>query len=346
MTSLLAFLVVFGLVVIVHEAGHFCAAKLAGIKVYEFSIGFGPQLLAKRIRGTLYRLNLLPLGGLVRLAGLDDSPTEKARASERYTSKSWFARAAVLISGPLMNFVLAFFIFIIMFSMLGVPESASNRLSSVVAASPAAAAGWHRGDIVSYFNGRKVTDMSAVVKEIRASRGQALTFVITRGELTKTYILRGVYDKKQDLTLIGIQLEPLSYKRFSPLKALTLGVGQTYGITIEIFRSLGHLFTGAEKISNFAGPLGIAKLSGEAAERGIYMFLTFIAILSINLGVLNFLPIPALDGGRLVFLVLEKVLPRKISVEKEQLIHYLGFAFLLLLALVITMSDLKRMFNL
>jgi regulator of sigma E protease len=345
MLSLIAFLIVFGLVVIAHESGHFFVAKLSGIKVYEFSIGFGPCLFSLRRKGTVYGINALPLGGLVRLAGLDDTAKEKAKKSERYTSKSWAVRAGVLVAGPLMNIVLAFLIFVFIFSVMGVPQKASNLLAGVLPGSSAQAAGWRSGDLVEYFNGQKVTDMEAVIKEIRASRGAELSFVIQRGTERKVYLLRGKYEPEKKVTLIGIQLKPLYYKRYDPLTAVTYGSAQTLYLTGEILFGLGRLLTGRESLGGLAGPLGIAKLSGEAVAQGWLTFLTFIAMLSINLGILNLLPIPALDGGRLFFLLLEKVLPRKISIEKEQIIHYLGFAFLLILVLVITFFDLRRIFN-
>jgi regulator of sigma E protease len=345
MLSLCAFLIVFGLVVIAHEAGHFFIAKLSGIKVYEFSIGFGPRLFSLSRKGTIYGINALPLGGLVRLAGLDDTAREKAKKNERYNSKSWVVRAGVLVAGPLMNIVLAFLIFVFIFSVMGVPQKASNLLSGVIPGSVAQTAGWRAGDIVEYFNGRKVTDMEAVVRDIRASRGTDLSFVIRRGAEHKIYSLRGIYYPEKKVTLIGIQLKPLYYKRYDPLTAVVYGSAQTLYLTREVLVGFGRLLTLREGLGGLAGPLGIARLSGEAVAQGWLTFLTFIAMLSINLGILNLLPIPALDGGRLFFLLLEKILPRKISIEKEQIIHYLGFSFLLILVLLITFFDLRRIFN-
>ncbi|MFC1518003.1 RIP metalloprotease [Candidatus Margulisiibacteriota bacterium] len=180
MFTFLSFLVVFGIVVLFHEAGHFLVAKLAGIKVYEFSIGFGPRLLMFKRKGTVYGINAFPLGGAVRLAGLDELAKEKAKPSETYQHKSWGIRAGVLIAGPLMNIVLAFLIFVLAFSVIGVPQKASNVIMSVFPDSVAERAGWQAGDKITYFQGEKVTDMSKIIQKIHISQGQQLSFLLVR----------------------------------------------------------------------------------------------------------------------------------------------------------------------
>ncbi len=345
MGALLAFIIVFGLVVAVHEAGHYFAAKLAGIKVYEFSIGFGPTLTGFSRKGTWYGLNLFPLGGLVRLAGLDDSGKDKSTKQERYTEKSWGSRVGVLIAGPLMNILLGFVIFVIVFSFLGIPQKPSTTISEVFPGSPANKAGWVKGDILKTFQGEVISDMSQVITLIHQSQGQPLFFLVEhKGEQRLSKLIPTYYPEKK-LSLVGIKLVPTSYKKYPPLAAGLEGLKQTYVITHEVFKSLSGLLTGRERFSSLTGPIGIAKLSGEAAAQGSLMFLYFIAMLSINLGILNLLPIPAFDGGRLMFLVIEKVIGKKISIEKEQIIHYLGFAFLLTLMIIITFFDVRRIFN-
>jgi regulator of sigma E protease len=345
MITTLSFLVVFSIVVLAHEAGHFLVAKAAGIKVYEFGIGFGPRLFKWLRGGTLYTINLIPFGGMVRLGGLDDTDKEKASPEEQYQAKSWQVRGGVLLAGPIMNFILAFLIFVLLFSIIGVPQDASNVIKAVLSDSPAQKAGWQAGDIITEFNQAKVVKMSSVIKEIHRSRGKRLSFKIKRGTKTFKANLVPKYYPQEKISLIGINLKPGYYKRYTPLKAIKEGSLQTFWATAAMLEGFKQLIKGEVKLSSIAGPVGIARLSGEAASQGVYIFFSFIAFLSINLGIINLLPLPALDGGRVLFIIAEVLFGKKISVEKEQLIHYLGFAFLLALLLMITFQDLHKIFN-
>jgi len=345
MLTILAFFIVFGVVVFFHEMGHFIVAKLAGIKVYEFSLGFGPRLFSFKKDGTIYGINAFPLGGLVRVAGLDEIQQEKAKPAERYENKSWSVRAGVLFAGPFMNLVLAFLIFVFLFSVMGVPQKSSSQIMSVYPGSPASLAGWQAGDTIEYFNGKKVTEMDKVITAIHKAKESELSFIILHQGQRYIYQIKPEYYPKQDISLLGISLKPLSYKRYNPGEAILKGLLQTFWITKEIFIGFFRLFAERASFTDIAGPIGIAKLSGEAAAQGWLVFLQFIAILSINLGILNILPIPALDGGRLLFLYLEKIFGKKISIEKERFIHYLGFSFLIILFILITLQDLKKIFE-
>ncbi|MBU0580311.1 MAG: site-2 protease family protein, partial [Candidatus Margulisbacteria bacterium] len=264
MLAVFSFLIVFGLVVLFHEAGHFLVTKLSGIKVYEFSIGFGPRIFSFKRKGTLYGINIFPLGGLVRVAGLDDLEKEKAKPQENYQNKSWGVRAGVLLAGPLMNIVLAFLIFVTVFSIIGLPEKASNKIANVFANTPAAQAGWQRGDIITEFNGEKVTNMEEVIKQIHDSRGRILSFIILRNQQKQSFALRAKYYPEQNISLLGINLKPLAYKRYSPGQAIYRGVLYTYWITKEIIKGFIKLLFGQAQVREIAGPIGIAKLSGEA----------------------------------------------------------------------------------
>ena len=337
MTILVAVLVL-GLLVVVHEAGHFLAARRAGIRVHEFTIGFGPALYRRRIGETLYALRVIPWGAGVRIAGMEpgevDDPAGFARQSIR-------TRAGVIFAGPFMNLLLAVLLFAFIFSVLGIGR-ATLTVAQVLPGGPAAEAGLRPGDRILEVEGRRVSSWDQVVAVVQASPGRPLSFVVERDGARREVTVtpeRSPADPR--LGFVG--LAPVVRTERQPLAgALWSGVKETYRVSVLLVRGMIHALTGKVE-ARLMGPVGIGQLIGEAARMGLRELLYLTAVLSANLALFNLVPIPALDGSRLLFLGLELVRGRPVDPARENLVHLVGFALLMILFLVITYMDLARL---
>ncbi|MDN5346683.1 MAG: regulator of sigma protease [Clostridia bacterium] len=334
MTILLA-VIVFGVLILVHELGHFLAAKKAGIKVEEFSIGLGPAIGQFRRGETLYSLRLLPLGGYNKMAGWDTGEWDDPRGFNRQPLR-W--RMGVIGAGSAMNFVLALALFIFVFMVLGIPSDKSV-IGKVVPGLPAAAAGIQPGDRVLAIEGVKVNTWREMVEQIYSRPEQEISLVIERAGQKREITLRTARDLRSGVGIIGV--EP-RWERQGLLRSIALGIQQTVAITTLILASLIQMLTG-QIAPEVVGPVGIVQLVGQAASFGLANVLNFIAVLSVDLGIINLFPIPALDGSRLVFLAIEGIRGRPIDPEKENIIHFIGFALLMALLLFITYKDILRL---
>ncbi|MBE3575936.1 MAG: RIP metalloprotease RseP [Firmicutes bacterium] len=373
LTTIVAFVVTLGVLVFVHEFGHFIVAKAVGIKVEEFALGMGPKVVGRQHGETLYSLRALPLGGFCRMAGenpyedqrnqgpgsggakreapsgvgsWDGQSPASASAVERermFYAKSPWQRAAVLAAGPLMNFVLAMVLSTLIFALFGVSTSLSQgtTLGQVIWGGAAAEAGLMPGDRIEAINGRPVKTWDELAGFIRSHPGQLLTFTVRRQNTVFSVDIRPRQEQKGGPGLIGIYPEPVKTQKVGLLQAAWLGVTSTVNVTWGTLTAFYQMITGQLR-SQLAGPVAIAQLTGQAARFGWDSLLNFVAILSINLGLINLLPLPALDGGRLVFVGVELVRRRPVNPEKEGFVHFLGFAFLMALLLVITFSDVAR----
>lgn len=342
MTTFIAVVLVFGVLVMVHEAGHLIAAKRVGITVHEFSLGFGPCLFSLTRGETRYSFRIIPLGGYVRMAGGEIGESELEGA---YTNKTAGQRAAVAAAGPLMNLLLAAVLFMIIFSVLGQPF-ATGLIGEVLPDSPAATAGLLAGDRIIAINDQPVADWPETVAAIQAA-GSAepdtvLNLVVDRaGQPQELTVKPELMDRAPR---IGIVAE-IAYARTNPLVGIGLGFTRTVELTWLIVQGLGQMITGGVEPGDVAGPVGITQMIGEAAKGGLIQLLSFAGILSINFAVLNLLPIPALDGSKLVFLAIEKIRGRAVEPEREGMINLIGFALLMALILVLTYQDLMRLFT-
>jgi len=341
MLTTLSFIFVFGLVVLAHELGHFLVAKKVGIRVYEFGLGFGKRILAFKYGETTYSLNLIPLGGFVKLAGMDGEEEDQSRD---YNYKTVWQKMAVIFSGPLMNFILAFVIFFAIFAWFGVPVkvSSSTEIGNILPGYPAEKAGLHAGDKILAVNGQKVQEWPTIVKLVNNAPNKTSTFTIEREKKQFVVKITPKLEKERNVGLIGITPKVIS-QRLGIWAALKNGFLQTIGVTGAIIVGLKQMIAG-QISSDISGPIGIAQMAGQAAKTGMENLLRLVAILSINLGLFNLFPIPALDGGRLFFLIIEAVRGKPLEAQKEGMVHFIGFVLLLLLLVVVTYKDIMKFF--
>jgi len=345
--SIIAFIVVFSAVTLAHEFGHYYFSRRAGIKILELGIGFGPRLYGFKNRDMLYTLNLIPLGGFIRIAGIDpgeENKDDRYTKEESYTSKRPLQKFLSVFGGPLFNILMAFVIFYVMFVFTGVPKDISNEIATVVPGSVAAKAGIQPGDKVIALSGNKVGKMTEAVETIHKSAGKTLVLMIDRKGKTLKVSAAPQLNKKLKIGLLGISMKPL-YFRTDPFSALYQSVEQVVGTSIVILYTLGLLIIGKISLFDLAGPVGIAQFTGQVAGEGIIPLLSFTAFLSINLGLANLLPIPALDGGRIVFIIIEGIRRKAMDINLENRIHQVGFNVLLALMAIVTAHDIFRIFK-
>ena len=345
MLTAVASIFVFGLLIFFHEFGHFMIAKLVGVKVYEFSLGFGPKLLSFPGGDTSYNLRLLPLGGFVRMAGMEPNEEIDVLDQDRgFNKKSVWQRMSVIFAGPLMNFFLAVLLLAVFFSFQGQPvPSAVSGVGDVIAGNPAQEAGIMAGDRIVAVDGQKIDKWDELVAFISARPDQDITVNIIRHN-TELQLTVKTDRNEQGLGKIGIY--PMEeYVRVGPLHALALGAEWTANISLTIMDFVSKMIFG-NATPELGGPVRVVAEIGKAAHLGFFMLLQMAAILSINLGLFNLFPIPALDGSRILFLMWEKLRGRPVDPIRENFIHLVGLGLLLLLMVIITYNDILQVFML
>jgi regulator of sigma E protease len=340
--TVLAWIVVFGVLISIHELGHYVMAKVMDIRVDEFSLGFGPALWQRRRGETLYAVRAIPLGGYVRMAGMDPTdepgPVTDART---YPAKPLWQRFLVIFAGPVMNLVLAAVVYMIAFGPVGMPAY-TNTIGAMLRNFPAYQAGIRPGDTVVRVDGRSVTSWTQLATAIARhdARPVHLTVRTPRGALRR-YVLGTKYYAATKSRIIGI--EPASRAVHLPVgAAVEAGVQQTAALTGSWFAALARLVTGRGAF-DVSGPVGIAVMVGQAVQQGWLSLLLLGAALSANLGLFNVLPVPVLDGSRLWLLAIEAVRRRPMDPVKENMIHMVGFFLLLAFVVFVTYHDLLRL---
>ncbi|WP_129597005.1 RIP metalloprotease RseP [Anaerophilus nitritogenes] len=326
-------IVVFGVLVVFHEFGHFSVAKLVGIKVHEFAIGMGPRILKKRGQETEYSIRILPLGGYVKMEGED----EKSNDERSFNNKPLWARISVILAGPLMNFFLAVILFSTIFYMIGFPTTTIQR---VMDDSPAQRAGIQAGYQILSINEKEMKSWEEVQKTIQDHKGSSIDMKISREGHEKSVSIIPQIDEKTKKGAIGIV--PTAEKSF--LLSIKAGWNRMFFVIQEMIGFFGQLFKGKVSSQDMVGPVGIIYLVGEAAKTNIYNVLHLAALISVNLGVVNLLPIPALDGGRIVFLLVEGIVGRPLNPEKEGFIHFTAFVLLMGLMVFMIYKDIMRFY--
>jgi len=335
LVTLVSTIIIFGALVFFHELGHLIAAKKAGITVLEFALGFGPKIATFQKNDTTYSLRAVPLGGFCQMLG----ETTEDTSVGSFHQKPLLSRTIVVGAGSLMNFVLAALLFFVLyFFVQGIPLQ-GPVIGEVLPGSTAKEAGLNSGDVVVSIDEEKKDSWEQVVNKIHANPDTALGFIVEREGNYKEIGVTPQEDPNTGRGMIGVSPK---MERFALWNSLTKGVEDTVLITGLIVGSLYMIIT-RQAPPEVAGPVGIVHAIGEVASTGIENLLFFTALLSINLGFINLLPLPALDGGRIAFFFLEMVRGKPLNPERENLIHVIGFALLMLLVLTVTYQDLARL---
>lgn len=341
--SLLPFVAIIVLLVLAHEFGHFVTAKLMGVRVLEFGVGFPPRIAAFKRGETEYSINALPLGGFVRMLGEED-PTHP----ESLAAKPPLKRIVVLSAGAFMNFVLAIALFTTGFMIPREVSVGRPVIGQVLPDSPAEAAGLQTGDVIYKINGRNIQNVPDASYNIRLNLGETMTMTVKRGRDFLDARVRARWAPPEGQGWTGIQLGAqypfTEMQSYPPWEALPLGTRSTFDALKLARNEVISWFKGAAN-PQVAGPVGIAQATGEVVkEAGWKSLMDLAALLSINLAVINILPLPFLDGGRIVFVLLEILRRgRRIAPQKEALVHLAGLAFFMVFVVVISYLDILRL---
>jgi regulator of sigma E protease len=352
LTTIISTIIVLGILVFVHELGHFLLAKKLGIGVLTFSLGFGPKILGKKIGETQYQIAAVPLGGFVKLIG--ENPEEKVQdelLARSFSNQPVWKRALVIGAGPFFNFFLAVVLFSTI-NLFGIPHF-PPKVGEVNPGLPAEAAGLKQGDLVLSIDGEEVKKWEDLSKIIRNSQGKELMLRVKRdGEIFDTRVtpkpssVKNMFGEETSAYVIGITHSgEVVIEKVNPLIALGTGFVQTYqGIKLTIV-AIVKLIQRVIPAKTIGGPILIAQMAGEQAKRGLLSLVLFMAILSINLGVINLFPIPILDGGHFLFLGLEAILRKPISIRKMEIAQQVGLVLIILLMIFAFFNDLVRVFS-
>ena len=376
--TIIYFVIVLGVLIFVHEFGHFIVAKLFNVKVEKFSLGFGPKLFGKQIGETEYLLSAFPLGGYVKMFGeggviegaaaktpadtektydeesgepVDDVPElTEAEQARSFAHKPPLARIAIVMAGPVFNLVFAWLIFILL-CMLGVP-TVTARIGEVLKDKPAARAGLLKDDVVTAINGRGIAQWDEIAGMIAAGKGQPVNLSVKRGNETLQFsitpeprIAKNLFGESVKGHAIGIAAAgEIRTEKSNPFQAVVKGSLQTWKVIDLTFMSLVKMVQRVVPMDSVGGPIMIAKMAGETAKAGGTTFLAFMALLSINLGVLNLLPVPVLDGGHLFFFFCELIIGRPVSQKVREYAQQIGLFLLLSLMVLAFYNDIVRYF--
>ncbi|MCX6740092.1 MAG: RIP metalloprotease RseP [Candidatus Parcubacteria bacterium] len=353
-TTVLIFLIVLGILVLVHELGHFYAAKKMGMKIYEFGIGFPPKIWSKKGKdGIIYSINAIPLGGFVNLRENEEGSEDP----NSYINKKPWQRALVISAGVAMNYLLCIVLLSVGF-MFGLPQSvdqdvlASGKVSeykiqvmNVLDDKPAKAAGIEVGDVLKSVDGQEIKSIKTLIQFAGEKIGQKVNFTIIRNKEEITTEVE-IVELEKGKGGIGVGLVETGIVSYPPHLAIWHGIKLTFALTKEFIFAFGNiiknLVIGQPIGVQVAGPVGIAVLTGQVAKLGLIYLLQFAALLSLNLAIINFVPFPAFDGGHLLFIIIEKIRRKPVNKKIEGIIHTIGFSILMILIIVITFQDILR----
>lgn len=352
MSMLLGFIVVLGVLIFFHELGHFLCARAFGVGVEKFSLGFGPKLAAKTVGRTEYRISAIPLGGYVKLVGESpDAEIDPEDIDASFSDKHVFKRMLIVASGPLFNFFLALVIFFGIFSMAGVIVM-EPVFGEIRAESPAEKAGLTAGDRVVAVDGVPIETWTEMAEKITVGSGAALWLTVDRnGEIFDVRItpekmpMENLFGETVDRYVIGVTAAgEVVTKRLNPAAAMVESIHRTYMITELTIVSVAKLIKGSIPADNLGGPILIAQMAGEQVRQGFINLLFFIAVVSINLGILNLLPVPVLDGGHLLFFTIEAVRGKPLSIPIREKAQQVGLFLLMMLMIFVFYNDIMRFF--
>lgn len=335
--TIIAALILFGVIILIHEFGHFIFAKKNGVTVHEFAVGMGPMLFSKEKNGTKYSLRLLPIGGYCAMEGEDEESDKEGS----FGKKSILQRASIIFAGPLFNLIASVILLIPVFMYIGSP---TTTLDTVLDGSPAQKANLQSGDIVKEIDGKVINNWKDFTNQITSSNGQEMIMTINRDNKT---IHVSVTPEKSDEGTYMVGVTSKREKNF--IDSITNSLTTTWEMIKQMVQFLTQMITGTVPggfTNSVAGPVGVISLVSDAAKTGIFNLLYLGSIISLNLGIINLVPFPALDGGRLLLLLLEFIRGgKKITPEKEAMINMIGFCALMVFMVFITYNDVTKLFK-
>jgi regulator of sigma E protease len=352
LTTVLATLVVLGVLIFVHELGHFLTAKLLGVQVEIFSLGFPPKLVSKQVGETDYRISVVPLGGYIKLLGEnpnDEVPSELIPRS--FQHRPLWQRALIVTAGPAFNFLFAFLALFAVFAVSGLPYVPTD-VGRIIEGSPAQRAGLKTGDVIVAVDSTPVKRWEELSRQIRQHGGQTLLLAVKRGD--QNLDIKVTPEKRESENLFGQKVlayqigvassERLVSEELGPFQALEEGLSYSLRIAALTLQSIYKLITREISVDTLGGPIMIAQVAGKQAEMGLSYLINFMAVLSVNLTLLNLLPIPVLDGGHLVFLFLEAVRGKPLALKHREMAQAVGMMLILTLMVFVFYHDIMRLF--
>jgi regulator of sigma E protease len=337
MLSIVIAIVGLGMLIVLHEGGHFLVARLCGMRVERFSIGFGPTLLGFKRGGTTFQVAPIPLGGFVQITGMNPNEEFDDKDPMVYPNRPRWMRLATIVAGPAANYLTAFVLMLIVLLTFGMP-SKTQKIIEPVAGRPAAVAGLKAGDVLLQANGQAVNADHPISEVIQAAQGAPVTIQVLRGGQPMAFAVTP--DKKSNVFQVGIQIGSIDERtRVGVGSALKEAVVYPYYTSIGILGGLYDMIRGRVH-ADLSGPIGITKQIAKAADRGAVDFLGMLILLSVYLGLFNLLPVPALDGGRALFLAIESITRKRVNPRIETAVHTAGFVLLLGVLVVVSFKDI------
>ena len=347
---IIPFAIVLGILITFHEFGHFIVAKLFNVKVLKFSLGFGPKVIGKRVGETEYIISAFPLGGYVKMLGEDNDEEVTLEDENRsFSAQPPLKRIAIAAAGPAFNFILAFFLFLGVYSISGYPIMTAE-IGQVRLNSPADKAKIIKGDIIEYIEGNKINQWLDIKKFVEKNPGKGLEIGINRNGKKiavivhpEEEIVKNIFGEDIKSALIGIVASgKISQLKLNPFQAMGKAGEKTWEITSLTVLTIVKLFQGVVPLKTLGGPIMIGQLTGDIAKENVGYLFPFMALISINLAILNLLPVPVLDGGMILFFLIEILIKKPISIKKRELAQKVGFFLLILLMAIVFYNDLIR----
>lgn len=346
MLSLIWFVLILGAIVAVHEFGHFIFAKLSNIYVYEFSIGMGKKIFGKKRKGgeTEFCLRMIPLGGYVMIAG-EDVEDDKIPKKRQMCNKGFWARFMVLFAGAFFNFIFAFLILFVSALIWGA-ASTKPYIGEVSPEFPAYTAGLESGDLVLSIDGENISNWDRGLVMLQTTNGDAVVFEVEKADgRVVQYTVEPILVTDEDGNeSYKFGISTAYEKEYGFVNSLEYACNKTVALFGSMWDTLKYLFTGKVGVDQLSGPVGIFSIVDSQAEQGLEAVLYLVAYLSINVGIINLLPFPAFDGGRILFLMIEKIFRKPVSKKVENIVHSIGFFLIIALLIYVTFNDILRLF--
>ena len=341
--AIISFLIVIAVCVIVHEYGHYITAKILGVQVHEFAFGMGPAVFQIEKNNMLWSLRLFPVGGFCRLAGMDEEEEgEQVISGMGFNEQPAWKRFLILFNGPLFNILLAVILMAMFLFMHGVQDMDHSKIGEIMPGFPAESSGLKINDEILSVNGIKAVKWRDTSENIRteALKDQKLNFEILRDGKILNFKINVPINSEYHRPMLGISP---AYAKYNFIDSFKNSIYYMYRMTVLMLRGVADWVLQRQEV-DVTGPVGIASMSGRAMSSGLWSFVTFIAIISLNLGLMNLFPIPALDGGRILFVILEFIFRRRIPEKIENWIHVAGFVLVVSLMIFITCKDVYNIF--